>query len=99
MKENTGRRNAILVLSIVVIILALVLVYFVAVKPAMIKHDNKVYSQGINATLSSMLYGLQSQGYIQIPLSKNKSITLIPYTPSQSANKASSPTITNNSSS
>lgn len=99
MKENTNKRNTTLILSILVIILALVLIYFVAVKPAMAKHDNKIYSQGINATISSMLYGLQSRGYIQIPLSQNKSITLVPYKPQQNTNKAPNAINGNNSSS
>lgn len=99
MKENTEKRNTILILSILVVVLALILVYFVAIKPAIRKHDNKIYSQGINATINSMLYRIQTQGYIQIPLGQNKSVTLIPYVPRQNANNSPNAVVGNNSSS
>lgn len=89
MRENNNKRRTVLVLSIVVIILALVLIYFVGVKPAMLKHDQKVYTQGVNYTISYMIASLQNAGYVQIPLNQNRSITLVPYNPPAASGNSS----------
>ena len=85
MREDNNKRRTILILSVVVVILALAIVYFAALKPAMIKHDNKVYIQGGNSVMNSILSSIQSNGYVQIPLANNKTLVLIPYAPNSTA--------------
>ena len=94
MKQDTNRKRTVLWLSILVVVLALVLIYFVGVKPTYIKHENKIYvqgyTQGINYTIGSIFSSLQARGYVQIPLSQNQTLTLVPYTGQPSNNSTAS---------
>lgn len=88
MIEQKNKHNkVILILSIVIVVLVLVALYFAVIKTGIEKTrtnlKNEGYVEGMDAMISSLLYSVQTQGYVQIPLAENQSLVLIPYVPQQ----------------
>jgi len=76
-------------LILVIVILAVVMIYAFAVQPAIMNRQNIVYTAGYNTAqvdfVNTMLTQVQQAGYIQIPLSENQSLFLMPFDPAQMA--------------
>lgn len=90
--EKSAKR-AIMILSIVVVTLALVLIYALAVAPAINGYATKVYNQGYVQGISDVAKTVSQSGYVQIPLANNKSIVLVPYqAPTQTTQQAQTQT-------
>ncbi|MBI5803179.1 hypothetical protein HY448_00655 [Candidatus Pacearchaeota archaeon] len=92
MRDNSGIIIAILLLLVVV--LSGVVAYTFFVKPAVSGYIVNAQNQGIQFTLSSILLQIQQRGYVEIPVSENQTLILVPYNP----NQQSQPQEINNSS-
>jgi hypothetical protein len=78
------RKNvAIIVLSIVVIILAVLVLYEFVISPAIQGYAVQNQQTGVQYTVGAILSQIQQYGYVQIPLSENQTLILVPYNPQQ----------------
>lgn len=73
----------------IIIVLAIVLIYFFIVKPAFDSNNIKNQNIGINATINYIAYTISQQGYIALPVG-NQTLILVPYNLQQ--NKSSNTT-------
>jgi len=81
------------ILAFLTIILALGLLYFLIINPAITKNQTQKYNQAFNdgqiVLLNSMISQIQQKGFVNIPLNENQSLVLVPYVPqSQGASQS-----------
>lgn len=84
--KDVGDRNPralVFVLIAVIVVLALVLLYAFVVQPSMNGYAVKLQNEGVAYTLSLILAQVQQNGYVEIPVSENQSLVLVPYSPPQ----------------
>lgn len=77
------RKNIlIVVLTLVVVILALVMIYGFIIQPAISGYSTQKQTQGAqiaaNTILSQIVTQVQQNGYVQVPVGANQSLTLVP---------------------
>lgn len=77
------RNKAIWVLSILVVILALVLIYFFIIQPQYDAFVDEKRLEGIDMYIGSyVIPQIQATGYLQVPIG-NQTLILVPYVPQQ----------------
>ncbi|MDA3836917.1 MAG: hypothetical protein PF542_04810 [Nanoarchaeota archaeon] len=83
-KEGSrGSKKIVVILSIVVAVLILVILYFFVAQPQMNKYVAAKQYEGVNYALASILSGIQTQGFVQMPISENQSVILAYVTPEE----------------
>jgi hypothetical protein len=82
MNKEERRGLVIKVLLAIIVILVLFIIFIFVVRPSF---NNYVYNKQIAAqaiVLNNILYQLQQQGYVQLPVGENQTLILVPYKPS-----------------
>lgn len=72
--EKSAKR-AVMALSIVIAVLALVVIYAFAVRPALNGYATQAYNQGVY----DVARAVAQNGYVQIPVSNNQTMVLVQY--------------------
>jgi hypothetical protein len=68
-------------MTLVIVVLAIVVVYSFAVKPAFNGYVIEKQNEAQYIVLNALLSQLQQNGYIQIPLDNERVLTLVEYQP------------------
>lgn len=88
MVSRKPRNKLVFVLVAVIVVLALLVLYAFAIRPAVSGYTINAQNEGINYALSSIVSQVQQNGYAQIPVG-NQTLVLVPYSP-QASNQTSS---------
>ena len=73
-------KRIIRVLVSVIVIMALLMAYFVIIKPQIDKAATNNQIEGYNIAITSLLSQLEQQGYVQMTIG-NQTLVLVPYNP------------------
>jgi len=81
MKIKEDKKEFIIkILALVILVLVAVVVYLVALKPAMDRHILEKQIEAQNILLNNIVLQIEQTGYIQIPVG-NQSLYLAPFNP------------------
>lgn len=80
--NNMKQTRVIVAMAVVIVVLAGILVYSFALKPAFNGYVVSKQTEAQDIVLSALLSQLQQNGYIQIPVGEDV-LTLVPYVPEQ----------------
>ena len=83
MNNNKRMIWSIWVLSVLVMVLVLVLLYVLVFVPTFNNYVIDKQFEAQNILVANMVSLIQSEGYVQIPLSENESLVLVPYVENQ----------------
>ncbi|MDE1848753.1 MAG: hypothetical protein KGH55_01855 [Nanoarchaeota archaeon] len=91
MVQRTPKNRLVVILIAVIAVLALLVIYAFAIRPAVSGYTINAQNAGINYALSAIVSQVQQNGYAQIPVG-NQTLILVPYNAQAqaSANQTSS---------
>jgi hypothetical protein len=81
--ESKKVRRTIKILVGFIIFLLIFILFSFIIKPQFDKYVYEKQMEGANFAISGIVIGVQNNGYVEIPLSSNQSLVLVPYVPSQ----------------
>lgn len=81
-------KTTIQILAGVIIVMAIVILYFLVIKPGIDKSATNNQVIGYNLAINDILTQIQQQGYVQIPVG-NQTLILVLYNPNSQENLSS----------
>lgn len=81
-EQKDKSRRLVIILAIVSVVLALVVIYTFAVRPAITGYVTNAQNEGANYVIQSIAQQIQQQGYAQIPVG-NQTLFLAQVDPQQ----------------
>jgi hypothetical protein len=83
-EDNSQKtKRTIQILIGVVAFLLVFIAFFFVVKPQVNKFVYAKQMEGANFAVANIIGGVQANGYVEIPVSANQSLVLVPYVPEQ----------------
>lgn len=82
-KSSWNKNRLVALMAIIIIVLAIVVVYSFAIRPSFNGYVVEKQNEARDVLLNALLSQLYQNGYIQIPLSNDEVLTLVPYQPQQ----------------
>jgi len=79
-QDNSNKKQnlTVKILIAIVTILVLFIAFFFVAQPQMQNYDAKKQIEGYQEAIRQVLTGIQSQGFVGIPISENETINLVP---------------------
>lgn len=81
MNREDKSKITIRILIAVVILLVLFIAFVFIVRPSFNNYVVKQQNAAQILVINSILYQIQQQGYVQLPVGNNQTLILVPYTP------------------
>ncbi len=72
-------KGLIIALIAIIVVLALLVLYAFVVKPSISGYAVTAYNQGYSQGVYDIAQTVATTGYVQIPISENQSMVLVPY--------------------
>ena len=77
-KETDKYRKLVWILGIVVAVLVLFLIFLFVLRPATMNFVGDKQMEGVNIAIASIIQSVYVNGYVDIPISEDQSLTLFP---------------------
>jgi len=83
MKEKNPYKTLFVLTLVVLLVLVVISAYLFVVKPTINGYVIEKKNEGYRIAITDIVLSVQQQGFVQIPLSDDQSLVLVPYTSQQ----------------